>query len=146
MKNFLLVLLAALAVAACQTPEAKKEPAPPAAEQTPPPDMHNAANALDVIGTYTGTLPCADCEGIETEIQLLDGNAYDIKMTYKGKSDKPVEHAGAYSWNDAGNTITLDGQEAPNKYFVGENVLFKLDMEGKRIEGNLADKYVLRKQ
>jgi len=55
--------------------------------------------------------------------------------------------SGINSWNDAGNTITLDGKEhAPNQYFLGENMLIQLDMEGNRIVGELGERYVLRKQ
>lgn len=48
-------------------------------------------NALDWNGTYKGTLPCADCEGIETELTLnLDGN-YLYKATYLGKGVKVLK-------------------------------------------------------
>ena len=31
---------------------------------------HNSMNSLDWEGIYTGLLPCADCEGIQTVIKL----------------------------------------------------------------------------
>ena len=37
-------------------------------------------------------------------------------------------------------------ENAPNQYFVAENKLIQLDMAGKKIEGKLAEKYVLAKQ
>ena len=40
---------------------------------------HNAKNSLDYIGTYKGILPCADCEGIETELELNSDKTYEIK-------------------------------------------------------------------
>lgn len=49
--------------------------------------------------------------------------------------------------NEAGNTITFDGlQNQPNQYFVGENTLTQLDMNGNKITGNLASNYILQKQ
>ncbi|MFD2035930.1 copper resistance protein NlpE [Belliella marina] len=110
-------------------------------------DHHNAMNSLDYMGIYKGTLPCADCEGIETIIELGSGNSYVKKVIYLGKDDQKVtESSGTFTWNDEGNTITLNEDDEPNKYFVGENVLFHLDMDGNRIEGDLAENYKLKKE
>jgi uncharacterized lipoprotein NlpE involved in copper resistance len=110
-------------------------------------DEHNAMNSLDYLGIYKGVLPCADCEGIETIVELGSGNSYSKKITYLGKNNQEViESSGTFTWNEAGNTITLNDEEAPNQYFVGENVLFHLDMEGNRISGDLAKNYQLIKQ
>lgn len=110
-------------------------------------DEHNSSNSLDIFGTYKGIIPCADCEGIETEIELGTGNSYSKKTTYLGKENQNVmESSGTFTWNEAGNTITLTGEAIPNQYFVGENILFHLDLEGNRITGDLAEKYQLKKQ
>lgn len=110
-------------------------------------DEHNAVTSLDFMGTYEGILPCADCEGSQTVIELGVGNSYVKRITYLGKENSEViETQGTFSWNDEGNTITLDSEPAPNQYFVGENVLFHLDMDGNRITGDLADKYRLNKK
>ena len=109
-------------------------------------DGHNSQNSLDYAGTYTGVLPCADCEGIQTEITLSGEGTYAKKMTYLGKGDNTsFERNGNYSWNSAGQQITLEGQKAPNQYFVGENMLTQLDIKGQKIEGDLAAMYVLKK-
>lgn len=64
-----------------------------------------------------------------------------------GKDNQQVvETGGTFTWNDAGNTITLNEEIAPNQYFVGENVLFHLAIDGNRISGDLAAKYELRKE
>ena len=36
--------------------------------------------------------------------------------------------------------------EGPDRYHVGENVLLQLDKQGRRITGDPAEKYVLRKE
>lgn len=108
-------------------------------------DDHNAMNSLDYHGTYVGSLPCADCEAIETTIILTD-DSFVKEEVYKGKSKEIFIKSGSFEWNKEGNTITLVGIEKPNQYFVGENVLFHLDMDGKRIEGDLASNYELRKK
>ncbi|QNK61181.1 copper resistance protein NlpE N-terminal domain-containing protein [Pedobacter sp. PAMC26386] len=110
-------------------------------------DEHNSMNSLDWEGTYKGVVPCADCEGIETTIVLGNELTYSLKTKYLGKSDAKVfEEKGKFSWNKDGQVITLDGiKDAPNKYFVGENTITQLDMEGKNITGDLAAHYILKK-
>ena len=90
-------------------------------------------------------MPCADCESIETTIILTD-DSFVKEVVYKGKSKEIYRESGSFEWNIEGNTITLVGIEKPNQYFVGENVLFHLDKDGKRIEGDLATNYELRKK
>lgn len=111
-------------------------------------DEHNAKNSLDYLGMYQGIVPCADCEGIETTLVLADESSYVLKTKYLGKKDiKKNEQKGTYTWNEVGNTIILAGIEnGPAKYFVGENYVVQLDMEGNKIEGDLAEKYILQKQ
>lgn len=126
----------------------KKKAAEQAGEQAIPEvvDTHNSRNSLDYEGTYTGTLPCADCDGIVTEI-TLKGDDFTMKLTYQGKEEgnNTFERSGKYIWDDAGRAITLDGDKH-EQYQVGENILFKLDEDGKRITGDLAANYELRKQ
>jgi uncharacterized lipoprotein NlpE involved in copper resistance/heat shock protein HslJ len=110
-------------------------------------DSHNAKNSLDYIGIYKGILPCADCQGLNTEIAINENNTFSIKTKYEGKGNKTFELKGNFIWNKAGNVIILrDVKNAPNKYFVGENTLTQLDMSGKKITGSLADEYILSKQ
>ncbi|EIM75012.1 lipoprotein [Nitritalea halalkaliphila LW7] len=107
---------------------------------------HSARLALDYAGTYKGTLPCADCAGIQTVLQISQDGTYVKQLTYEGKSEEVFESKGTYTWNDMGNTITLEGEDAPNQYFVAEGMLHHLDAEGNRIQGQLAPYYILRKQ
>jgi uncharacterized lipoprotein NlpE involved in copper resistance len=119
----------------------------PKIKTTPPlPTGDNSMVSLDWHGTYTGTLPCADCQGIETSLTLKKDKTYLLKTKYIGKSDAFNEKSGTFTWNTAGSTVMLKGiSNAPSQYLVGENVLFQLDMSGKRITGSLADSYTLKK-
>lgn len=110
------------------------------------PDTHNSRNALDWFGTYTATLPCADCAGIATTITLHNDQTYQLTRVYQGESDEKFEEEGTFEWSSAGNTITLNGiEDGPNQYFVGENFLRQLDLKGERISGELAENYILMK-
>lgn len=108
---------------------------------------HNSRNSLDYEGTYTGTMPCADCSGIDVEL-TLKGDDYTLKTTYQGKEDmgqNSFTETGKYAWNTSGSIITLNNDNS-QQYQVGENILFALDQNGQRVTGNLADMYILKKK
>ncbi|ENX59022.1 MULTISPECIES: copper resistance protein NlpE [Acinetobacter] len=154
-KSLIAISLASIFLVACNKAETPKTD-----EQTPPAttteasseviadSAHTAENSLDWNGTYTGVLPCADCEGIKTELKLNLDKTYEIKETYLGKGDgKAFESKGSFAF-DSKNTsvIELDKAGDNRKYFVAEGYLKALDMEGKEITGELADKYELKKE
>ncbi|MDH6313659.1 putative lipoprotein NlpE involved in copper resistance [Parabacteroides sp. PFB2-10] len=144
-KSVFLVMAAALFVFTLTGCNSKKKEAAPVEEKSAVvADVHNSRNSLDYEGTYTGTMPCADCSGIEVEITLT-GDQYTRKRVYLGKEDNTFEDSGAYRWNDSGNIIILN-DDSRDQYQVGENSLIALDEKGERITGDLADLYILRKQ
>lgn len=106
---------------------------------------HNARSSLDWAGTYEGMLPCADCEGISTTVVLSADGSYQLNQVYIGKSAQEFNSSGKFNWNEAGNTVLLEAEQ-PVQFFVGENQLSMLDQQGKRIEGELAARYSLKKQ
>lgn len=106
----------------------------------------NTMTSVDWDGTYFGILPCADCEGIGTLLKLNSDLSYELKIKYLGKDDNLFESRGSFGWNEHGNKITLSGSDGGSKhFFVGENFIRQLDVDGNQITGNLAEKYVLRK-
>jgi copper homeostasis protein (lipoprotein) len=110
-------------------------------------NSHNAKNSLDYIGIYKGILPCADCEGLETEIVINENATYSLKTKYQGKGNKIFLQKGSFTWNKNGNTIILNNIEnSPNQYFVSKNTLTQLNLSGQRIIGKLANDYILSKQ
>lgn len=123
-----------LAGFACKTP----------ASSTGTPTGDNSMTSVDWDGVYTALLPCADCEGIETTLQLMKDKTYKLTRIYKGKSSEPITSSGTFTWDASGANIQLSGEE-PGKFKVGENQLMQLDQDGNRITGELADKYVLNK-
>jgi copper homeostasis protein (lipoprotein) len=121
-----------------------------------------------LVGTYKGVLPCADCEGIHTLIQLRKDLTYSKSTQYLGKSSELFTQNGSFQWNKDGSVITLmpweregrneeqnnsievkDEFKTPEtrdeQYKVEEHQLRKLDESGRKIEGSLAQKYVLTK-
>ena len=137
-----------------QSPEAAQSSAAsaqsPAAEAAPVTeftgDGHNSRISVDWNGIYKGTIPCADCEGIQTELTLMEDGAFERRTTYLGKDGGTRSEKGNFTWNDAGSVVTLTFEDGETQqYQVGENMLFHLDREGNRITGDLADNYTLMK-
>lgn len=109
-----------------------------------PDPAHNARNALDWAGAYRGVLPCADCPGIETVVVLRNDGTYRTQSRYLGKNDQMLSDQGRFTWNEAGSTVIFEGRQ-PVRYFVGENRLIRLALDGTRTTGPLAEHHVLTK-
>lgn len=107
---------------------------------------HNSMNSLDWNGTYVGTTPCADCPGIKTVITLNNDLTFSKQTKYLERSEDVTSKTGSFTWNKAGNTVTFNENGNSRAYFVGEGTLTQLDLKGKKITGDLADKYVLKQQ
>ena len=73
--------------------------------------MHTAETSLDYQGTYRGTLPAADCPGIEVTLRLKPGGAYEQHLKYIGR-DAEFDEKGGYTVRE--NLLTLtpaDGEQ-----------------------------------
>jgi len=109
---------------------------------------HNSPNSLDWEGVYTGIVPCADCEGIQTTLILREGLNYRLETIYLGKAGETQTRSGTFAWNASGHIVTLENVDEtsfPAYYAVGENHVLQLDLKGNKIEGDLADNYRLIK-
>ena len=110
---------------------------------------HNSRNSVDWAGIYTGVIPSAGGDGINVKFTLNTDETYTVEYQYVGKSDEIYSRTGTFTWNSKGDTIILDSvntNDFPAYYKVGENTLTHLDLEGNIITGDLADLYILRKQ
>ena len=165
-KTLLAISLSSLALIACSK---SNQSAPAATAETPASEIvsseaiaisqtteiseniatgDNAQTSLDWDGQYKAILPCADCEGIETIITLAPDQGYVISEKYLGTKDanKPIVSQGKFNFDKQGQIITLDKAGDARKYFVAENQLFALDIDGNKITGPSAELYVLKKQ
>jgi copper homeostasis protein (lipoprotein) len=133
------VLAAAAALAA-------QEPAPHA----PPPGQQ-------VLGFYTGTLPCADCPGIRTELTLSEGSgrtSYWLKETYLGRPEKgaTLESGGSWTVEPAARDPKervyrlTEARSRTSRFLlkVGDDELRMVDRSGRPIESMHG--YTLKRQ
>lgn len=101
-----------------------------------------------VAASYSGVLPCADCEGQEVILTLLSDSSFRKRTLYVGKK---ATGPGSNEFTDTGkyvmrgDTLILELKNAPGKYVKEQENLVQLDMQGKRITGKLANKYVLKR-
>ena len=68
---------------------------------------HSSQNSLDWAGSYKGTLPCADCPGIETVVTLYNDGRYDSQRRYMERSDEIYRDSGNFTWDSGGGVVTF---------------------------------------
>ncbi len=121
----MMMVVTVLALSACGNDRQKNTGE---TQQTEVGEEHNAQNSLDYQGIYKGTIALNG--SIDSLTIQLDEKSY-VKMVKDSIGD--IERMlGTYTWNKAGNTITLEGAGEQNQFFVGENTLLLLDKEGKK--------------
>ena len=102
----------------------------PRNDRAVPDPAHNSRNAVDWAGTYEGVTPCADCPGIRMQLTLTPDGRFELGTQYLERQVAPQTASGHFSWNAAGNTITLEGAGRGQQFRVGEGRLLQLDRDG----------------
>jgi uncharacterized lipoprotein NlpE involved in copper resistance len=152
-------LLACACSRPAQPPEAAAPAATPAAEQAPvaavetgtgttmaQPGVQPAETATDaraLSGTYSGTLPCADCPGIDETLVLTADGGFVLTDTYRERPGSANVVQGSWSLEEGGKRIRLDpgSKDATDKFYeVDGDGLRILDGEGKRLPDGLPDR------
>ena len=99
---------------------------------------------------YAGTLPCADCAGIQTELTLRSDSTWSMHIIYdkrkaKGPGSNEFNESGKWMMHGSDTVHLMGRTDAPSMYIKTDSSLIQLGMDGKKIEGKLAEKYVLKK-
>lgn len=111
----------------------------------------NAGTLQSPVATaehYSGTIPCADCEGIDVSIQLNSDSTFIINTLYKGSRADSLNNKYKLIglWRLYGDTLNLtDANGVHTKYIKTDTALIQLGNDGKLITGHLASMYVLHK-
>lgn len=150
-------LLLALALAACDRPPTDDDSAPPqptaaalpagtAAVAAPVAATDttmatagvqggNAAfDAKAFAGTFEGTLPCADCPGIDERLVLSADGSFELTDTYRERADATQVLRGSWSLEPDGRSLRLDpgSKAAADRLFAieGDDGLVPLGADG----------------
>ena len=101
---------------------------------------HAAAPALPATtlpATYIGTLPCADCAGIDWQLDLAADRSFDLRQTYQGKGPgAAIRRTGQWRLDEAGGKLSLEspGQPAIRLATPAPDRLRLLDGQGQAID------------
>lgn len=144
MKNLVFICFFTLALISCKQ-EAKKMPDAKIATADSSAMAPQQATAEQLAAFYTGTLPCTDCDAIETLLTLNadEQRSFTLEEQYKGKENKTVETTG--TWAVAADVVTLTSKSGSAKYQVTNDGLVSLNADGSKRDAESAQKYLLRK-
>lgn len=134
MKNYILFLFIAGVVFGCSTEKDE-------AHITPADESLTEA----VAGTWQGTIPCADCPGIEYELELKPDHTYIERSIYLEENVDPFIEKG--EWEISKDSIITLKRGTGKRYFkfTGEAVKM-LDAEKQPITSSLAEFYILERK
>lgn len=93
---------------------------------------------------FQGTIPCADCPGIDLTVSLYADSTFALEQVYQDR-DPSSTWRDAGSWVDEGGVLVLQGGgENPMRFTrFGDDSLTMLDSGGEPIESGL--NYTLRR-
>src|SRR3546814_40321 len=107
-------------------------------------DNAPAPEGLDVrafAGRFEGTLPCADCPGIDSTLELGADGTYSLHDAYRESDGATNDATGTWTVEEAGKRIRLDPnskQDQDRLYeVVSDDELRMLDIDGNPIESGL---------
>ena len=116
----------------------------PAAEPAASAAPTAAQPATQWVGRYYGVLPCASCEGIETTLILQEDGSYLLTETYKQRQPFTEKTDGRFTWRKPQEVFQLDKAGGERLYQIGNGQIWALDADGKQVEGELANLYILK--
>lgn len=98
--------------------------------------------SLDFPATYSGVLPCADCEGIRYTVNFWSDQVFFRRMTYLGKGEGEgvnIDDVGRWNFSADAHSLVLNTKdETPDIFAIeGRDLLKKLDVNGQPIESEL---------
>lgn len=145
MKKLMLMLGAALLMTACG---GKKPQTPaPVADSTQVAATDSAAADTSYCGTYRGTLPAADCEGIKTVLTIASDSTYSLSSDYIGKKNGQFVTSGVYHLRQGGLIELVTPSSGDLTYYKIKDAhsVILTDSLGNEPEGEMAKLYVLKK-
>ena len=100
---------------------------------------------LSLPASFTGTLPCADCEGIDYRLDLFEDRSFFLRTAYRGRTPGEFDDVGSFDWSSDGRAlIAQGGREAPLRFSIeSADEIRLLDLAGQPIDSAL--NYSLRR-
>ena len=131
--------------------EPATQPAPAVTPQASDSDLTAKSGDVDMKafpGTFTGTLPCASCPGIDTRLELQAEGPFKLTETYQGETAAPVVLEGTWTVEDGGKRVLLDpnskSEQDRSFEIVSNEEIRLLGQDGKPADSKLS--YSLKRQ
>lgn len=108
-----------------------------------------AAVTPSYIGSFEGTLPCADCPGIKTDLTIREDSTYDLRSEYlEREPNNIIETSGVYSIlaNGVIELVTPSTNEKTYYKPIEGGVALVADSLGVLTEGEMSELYVLKRK
>lgn len=126
-------------------PHAKTAPAKlaPGTAAAVAPAARTAGFPTTLPASFSGVLPCADCPGLQYQIEFHDDGSYQLRMTYLERgangAGKDVDDAGAWQLVLDGQRVTLRSDQNATTTFLIRNpdTLRLLDRSGEEFSSGL---------
>ncbi len=104
-------------------------------------DFFEGLTPSAVILTYKGVLPCVDCQGINTQLEInQDSSTFTLAETFQGKAsgDSSFMFSGRFNRLSAADSVStvleLTSSDRKDFFLVeGDTSLLKLDQDAKTI-------------
>lgn len=107
----------------------------------------DSGQAVMVTGLYEGTMPCADCSGIMTTINIKADSTVELNRTYQGAphGDVTMKDSGRWMMKDHRLTFYLNKKNADTVFYMfSPDTLQMHDVQGKPIQSGM--NYYLSRQ
>lgn len=102
-------------------------------------------NSMELFsGTYAGTFPCQDCDGVAYRLTLNKDMSYRSEILYKGKSLQTEVRQSYFNFMENDIIALNDAQENMSFFKIEGNQLRLLDKHRKPITIGPSDAYILK--
>jgi copper homeostasis protein (lipoprotein) len=128
LNQFLTCTLLAASLAACQTPANRTDQVPKHSRAVPAP-------AFSWAGSWSDTIPCADCPGILTRLDLRADSTYVLRSLYLERDSIPQGQIG--KWTVMDDILVLATADVPMRWGVKGDALEMLGPDGRPAESAL---------
>jgi heat shock protein HslJ len=101
-----------------------------------------------VLGVYSGTLPCDECDGIEFTIILSANKNYSVEEYHLGSKSNFTKQIGIFNWDVNSNMIKIipsDKTKDTYAFKVAQNKLILTDPYGTPYQHEVANSFELLK-
>ena len=99
-------------------------------------------SSVDWEGRYTGLVPCASCPGIDMALTINEAGFYTLAETYREEKDGSFASDGTFTWDAAGERITLNGKDENRVFKIGEGAAWMVGADGQMDESHPLTKLV----